>query len=69
MGEIRNAFRILVGKPEEKIPLERHRRRRESNIKMDLKEIGWEHVNCIHLAQGRDRWRALVNMVTNLSVP
>jgi hypothetical protein len=44
------------------------RRRWEDNIKMDLKETGWEGVDCIHVAQDRDRWRALVNMVMNLWV-
>jgi hypothetical protein len=57
-----------VGKPEEKRPLERPRRRWEDGIKMDLGEIGWEGVEWIHLAQDRDRWQALVNAVMNLQV-
>jgi hypothetical protein len=50
----RNAFSILVGKPEEKTPLGRARHRWEDNIRMDLKEIWWEGVDWIHLALGRD---------------
>jgi hypothetical protein len=64
MGETRNAYRILVGKPEGKRPLGRPTRREVDNIKMDLREIGWDE-----LAQDRDQWRALVNTVTNLRVP
>jgi hypothetical protein len=69
MEEIRIAYKILVGKPEGKRPLGKTRRRWEDNIKMDIKEIGWEYVDWIHLAQDRDRWRALVNTVMNLRVP
>jgi hypothetical protein len=69
MGEKRNTYRILVGKPEGKKPLGRPRHRWEYNIKMDLKEIGWSVMDWIHLAQDRDQWRALVNMVMNLQVP
>jgi hypothetical protein len=54
MGEIRNAYRILVGKPEGKIPLGRPRRRWVDNIKMYLREIGWDGVDWIELAQDRD---------------
>jgi hypothetical protein len=68
-GKKRNAYRMLVGKPEEKRPLGRPRRRWEDNIKMDLTEIGWGGMDWIHLAQDRDQWRALVNMVMNLRVP
>jgi hypothetical protein len=63
-GEERNAYRILMGKPEGKRPLGRPRRRWVNNIKMDLKEIGWD---CV--AQDRDQWRSLVNTVLNLRVP
>jgi hypothetical protein len=69
MGEKRNAYRLLVGKPEGKRPLGRPRRRWVDNIRMDLGEVGWSHVDWIGLAQNRDRWRALVNSVLNLQVP
>jgi hypothetical protein len=69
MGEKRNAYRILVGKPEGKRLLGRPRHRWEDNIRMDLREIGWGGMDWIGLAQDRDQWRALVNTVTNLRVP
>jgi hypothetical protein len=69
MGEKRNAYRILVGKPEEKRPQGRPRRRWVDNIKTDLREIGWDGVNLIDMAQDRDQWRVLVNTVLNLRVP
>jgi hypothetical protein len=69
MGEKRNAYRILVGNPEGKIPLGRTRRKWADNIKMDLIEIGWDGMDWIDLAQDRDQWRALVNAVMNLRVP
>jgi hypothetical protein len=69
MGEGRNEYRVLVGKPEGKRPLGRPRRRWEDGIKMDLTDIGWEGgVEWIHLAQDRDRWRAVVNTVMTLCV-
>jgi hypothetical protein len=68
MGEKRGAYRILVGRPGGRRPLGRHRRRWENNIKMGLQEVGWG-MDWIELAQDRDRWRALVNAVTNLRVP
>jgi hypothetical protein len=68
MEENRNAYRLLVGKPEGKRPLGRPRRKWVNNIKMDLLEIGWGGVDCIGLAQVRDKWRALVNSVLNLQV-
>jgi hypothetical protein len=68
MGEGRNVYRVLVGKPEGKRPLERPRRRWEDGIKIDLREIGWGCVELIHLAQDRDRWRAVVSAVMNLRV-
>jgi hypothetical protein len=63
MGEKRNAYRLLVGKPGGKRPLGRPRRRWVDNIKMDLLEIGWGGVDWIGLTQDRDKWRALVNCV------
>jgi hypothetical protein len=66
MGEGSNVYRVLVGKPEGKRPLERPRRRWEDGIKMDLREIGCGSVEWIHLAQDRDHWRAVVNAVMNL---
>jgi hypothetical protein len=68
-GEKRNAYRILVGKPEGKRPVGRPRRRWENNIIMDLREIGWGGMDWIDLAQDRKQWRALVNTVMNLRVP
>jgi hypothetical protein len=68
-GEKRNAYRILVAKPERKRPLGRPRHRWEDNIRMDVREIGWGGMDCIELAQNRDQWRALVKTVTNLRVP
>jgi hypothetical protein len=68
MGETRNAYRILVGKKEGKIPLGRPRRRWVDNIKMDLREIEWDGMDWLELAQDRDQWRALVNTVMNLRV-
>jgi hypothetical protein len=69
IGEKRNVYRLLVGKPEGKRPLRRPRRRWMDNIKMDLLEIGLSVVDWIGLAQDRYRWRALVNSVMNLRVP
>jgi hypothetical protein len=69
MGEKRNAYGILVGNPEEKRPLGRPRRRWVNNTKMNLREIGWDGMDWIDLAQDRDQWRALMNAVMNLWVP
>jgi hypothetical protein len=68
-GEKRNAYRLLVGKPEGKRPLGRPRRWWVDNIRMDLWEVGWGDVDWIGLAQDRKRWRALVNSVLNLRAP
>jgi hypothetical protein len=69
MGATRNAYRILGGKPEGRRPLRRPRRRWVDNIKMDHREIRWDGVDWIDLAQDRDQRRALVNIVMNLRVP
>jgi hypothetical protein len=69
MGEKRNAYRILVGQPEEKRPLGRPRCRWVGNIKMDLREIRSDGVDWIDRAQDRDHWSALVNTVLNFRVP
>jgi hypothetical protein len=65
MREKRNAYSLLVGKR----PLGRPRCRWVENIRTDLGEVGWGDVDCIGLAQDRNRWRALVNLVLNLRVP
>ena len=66
-GEKSGVYRVLVGKPEGKKPLGRPRRRWEDNIKMDLQEGGCG--DWMELAQDRDRWRALVDMVRDFRVP
>jgi hypothetical protein len=68
-GEKRNAYRILVGKPKGKSPLERPRLTWVDNIKMDIRDIGWGDVDWIDLPQDRDQWMALVKKVMNLRVP
>jgi hypothetical protein len=68
-GEKRNAPWILVGKPEGKRPRGKPRRSWVNNIKMDLREIGWDGVDWIDMTQDRDQWRAPVNMVLNVRVP
>ncbi|KAJ4446863.1 hypothetical protein ANN_13563 [Periplaneta americana] len=69
MGESRNAYRVLVGRPEGKRSLGRPRRRWEDNIKMDLREVGYDVRDWINLARDRDRWRAYVRAAMNLRVP
>jgi hypothetical protein len=69
MGAKRNANRILVGKPEGKRPLGRSRCRWVYNIKMYLREIGWDDMDWIDVSQDRDQWRALVSTVMNLRFP
>ena len=68
MGEEREAYRVLVGKPEGKRPLGRPRRRSVDHIMMDLQEVGCGYVDWIGLAQYRDRFRTLVSVVMNLWV-
>jgi len=69
MGEGRGMYRVLVGEPEGRRPLQRPRRRWEDNIKMDLQEVGCGGMGWIELAQDRDRSWALVNAVMNLRIP
>jgi len=69
MGERRDVFKALMGKPEEKRPLRTPRYRWEDNIKMDLQEMGCGGMDWIELAWDWDRWQALVNVVMNLRVP
>jgi hypothetical protein len=69
MGEMRNVYKISVRKHEGNRPHGRPRYGWEDNIRMNLSEIGWQRVDWIHLAQNKDWWQALVNMVMNLRVP
>jgi len=68
MGEEKGVYWFLVGKPERKRPLGRPKRRWVDNIRMDLEEVGCGYMDCIGLAQDRDRWRTLVSAVMNLRV-
>jgi len=69
IGKEREVYMFLVGKPEEKSPLGRSRRKWVDNIRMDLQEVGCGCMDWIGLAQDRDRWRMLVSAVMNLRVP
>jgi hypothetical protein len=69
MGDGRDVYRVLVGRPEGKRPLGRPRRRREDNIKLDLREIGIDVSNWIQVVQDRVQRRAFVNAVMSLRVP
>jgi len=69
MGEERGVCRVLLGKPEGKIPLGRPRRRWVDNIRMDLQEVRCGYMDWIGLSQVRDSWRTLVSAVMNLRVP
>jgi hypothetical protein len=68
MGEERKVYKVLVGKPKRKRPVRRSRSRWEDGIRIDLREIGWEGVDWIRLAQDSDLWRAVVSAVMNLRV-
>jgi hypothetical protein len=68
MGEMRNGYTILVRKRERKRTLKRPRCRGVENIIMDLREVGWGGVECMHMAQDRDQWLALVNTLMNLRI-
>ena len=69
MGDKRDVYRVLVGKPDGRRQLGRPRRRWEDNIKMDPQGVGCGGMDWVELAQDRERWRALVNAITNLPVP
>jgi hypothetical protein len=69
MGDKRDAYRLLAGKPEGTRPLGRPRHRWVDNIRTDLGKVGWGDMDSIGLAHDRNRWRALVNSVVNLRVP
>jgi len=69
MGEERGVYRVLVGKPKGRRPLEIPRRRWVDNIRTDLQEMGCGYVDWIGLAQHRERWRTLVSAVMTLRVP
>jgi hypothetical protein len=69
MGEVRDAYNILVGKSEGRRSQRKTRRRWVDNIEMDLREMGFGDVDWIHLAQDRDRWQDLVKTVMSLRFP
>jgi hypothetical protein len=66
MEEERNSYTALVGKPEGRIPLGRPRRGWKDNVKMGLKELGWDSVEWIDQTQDKDTWQAVVNTLRNL---
>jgi hypothetical protein len=68
MAEMRNACKMLVGKPEGNRPLGRHRRRLEDNVRMNIREIGWGGGGWLHLDHD-NQWRAVVYVVMNLRAP
>jgi len=69
MGEERGVYRVLVGKPEGRSPLERPRCTWEDNIRMDFQEVGCGYMDWIGQVQDRDSWQTLVSPVMNLQVP
>jgi len=68
-GESRSIYRVLVGKPQGRGPLGRHRPRLKDNIEIYLQEVRCGSMDWIDVAQDRDRWRALVNAVMNVGIP
>jgi hypothetical protein len=68
-GEKTNLYKILDGKPEGRRPLGRPRNRWLDNIKIDVRERGWNSMDWIDLTHDVDQWRAVVNTVNNLRVP
>jgi hypothetical protein len=68
-GRYEKCIYVLVVKPEGKRKLGIHRRRWEDNIRTNLREIGWERVDWMHVAQDRDQWRTVGKTVMNLRVP
>jgi hypothetical protein len=66
---MRNAYNILIGKPEGKRPLGKPRRKWENNIGMNLRERKWKGVDWMYLAQDRGQWLTIVNTVMKLRVP
>jgi hypothetical protein len=68
MEVMRNAYKILVGKPEGKIQFLRYKRRWQCNIRMDLREIGWKVVNWMRLSRDWDQWQTVMNTVMKLRV-
>ena len=69
ISERRGAYRVLVGRLEEKRPLGRRERGWEDNIKITFQEVGWGDVDCVELAQDGDMCRAFLNEVVNIRVP
>jgi hypothetical protein len=69
IGDGRHTYRVLVGRPKGKRPLGRHRCRWGDNMKMDLQEVGWGGMDWITLAQDRDRWLSLLDVVMSFQVP
>jgi hypothetical protein len=68
MEDIRNVYSVLVGKPGGKRPLGRPRCRWEFNIRMKVREMGWEVTDWMRLTQDRDQWRARLNTVMKIRV-
>jgi hypothetical protein len=69
MRVMRNAYKTLVIRYKGNRPFGRPRRKWEDNIRMDIKEVVWEDVDRMHMAQDRDQWRGLVNTAVNLQLP